>query len=190
MKYIIGLGNPGLQYELTRHNVAWIIFNEIFEGNEDWKFDKYMNAEYVGKMYLNDVALFIKPQTFMNKSGEVVASLKKQNEFSPENTIIVYDDVDLPFGEIKVSFNRGDGGHNGVKSLTQHIGSKKTIRIRIGVSRILDDGRLIKPNVLSQFPSTELTKIKTILSKKVEEILASLVNYGVEQSMNTFNTKV
>lgn len=188
MKYIIGLGNPGLPYETTRHNVAWILFDEILETAE-WRFDKYMNAEYIGKTYHGDVALFIKPQTFMNKSGEVISILKKQEDFSPENIIIVYDDVDLPFGEIKISFNRGDGGHNGVKSLTQHIGSKKTIRVRVGISRLLDDGRLIKPNVLSQFPRTELAKVKSVLARKVSDVLVSLVDNGLEKSMNNFNTK-
>lgn len=187
MKYIIGLGNPGKKYHYTRHNIAWLIFDTFSLAT--WKYDKYMNAEFVGENISDDIALYIKPQTFMNRSGEIISSLKKEKDFLSENIILIHDDVDLAFGTIRISYNRGDGGHNGVKSITQYIGTKETIRIRIGVSKLLDDGRLIKPNVLSNFSPEERNYIKNNISPKIEKIVKSLFSHGLEKTMNTFNTK-
>ncbi|MCI5051061.1 MAG: aminoacyl-tRNA hydrolase [Candidatus Pacebacteria bacterium] len=183
MIYIIGLGNPGEKYKNTKHNVSWIIFDELFQ--DGWNTHKYMNAQ----IRTDRLGLFIKPQTFMNKSGEVVSFLKKEVDFDPEHIVIIYDDIDLPFGVIKIGYDRGDGGHNGVKSITNHLGSKKSIRIRIGISRKLDDGRLIKPNVLGNFSPDEITEIQNSYAPKVERIIKSLVEEGREKTMNRYNTK-
>lgn len=183
MLYIIGLGNPGEKYKNTKHNVAWLVFDQILENS--WSHHKYMNAEVKN----DQLGLFIKPQTFMNKSGEVISYLKKEIDFDPEHIIIVYDDIDLPFGNIRIGYDRGDGGHNGVKSITNHLGSKKSIRIRVGVSRKLDDGRLIKPNVLGNFSPDEQEIINDDISYRIERILKSLNEEGREKTMNRFNTK-
>lgn len=187
MKYIIGLGNPGEKYRNNRHNVAWLIFDAL--GLSDWKHDKYMNAEFVGENISEQIVLYIKPQTFMNKSGEVISTLKKDPDFSSDDVVLLYDDVDLAFGVVRVSYNRGDGGHNGVKSITSHVGTKKTIRIRIGVSRSLENGRLAKPNVLSNFPENERAIIKNDITPKIEKIIKSIAGQGIEKTMNVFNTK-
>ena len=181
MLYIIGLGNPGEKYYYTKHNIAWLIFDDIFEGQ--WSHHKYMNAQIKNDAH----GLCIKPQTFMNKSGEVVSYLKKEIDFDPEHIVILYDDIDLPFGMIRIGYNRGDGGHNGVKSITNHLGSKKTIRIRIGISRKLDDGRLIKPNVLGNFSPLEQKIINDDISPRVETIIKSLVKKGRQKTMNIYN---
>ncbi len=185
MKYIVGLGNPGNQYQRTRHNVAWIIFDAM--NLSDWKFDKYMNAEFTGKLIDDEIVLFIKPQTFMNRSGEIFKVLKKQEDFSSDQVVLLYDDIDLPFGKVRVSFNRGDGGHNGVKSVVQHLGTKKIVRIRVGVSRKTEDGKFIKPNVLSDFSREEYERIFSEISPKVSSLIEFLVRYGLEKTMNTFN---
>lgn len=187
MKYIIGLGNPGDKYHNTRHNVAWLIFDAM--NLSDWRYDKYMHADYTGELFEAGPVLFVKPQTFMNKSGEVIKALKKQDGFSSEDVILVYDDVDLPFGQVRISFNRGDGGHNGVKSITAHLGTKKTIRIRVGISRVIEDGRLIKPNVLSQFPADEQHEIEDSIAGRVHKILESLYSVGLEKTMSIYNQK-
>jgi PTH1 family peptidyl-tRNA hydrolase len=187
MKYIIGLGNPGEKYQYNRHNVAWLVFNAL--DLADWKFDKYMNAEFVGTQIEEEIVLYIKPQTFMNNSGEVLATLKKEKEFSHKNIILIYDDIDLAFGEIRISHNRGDGGHNGVKSITEHLKTKDTVRIRVGVSKRLEDGRLIKPNVLSNFPQNERDIIKSEITPKIENIIKSLIKNGLEKTMSEFNKK-
>lgn len=187
MKYIIGLGNPGEKYQTTRHNFAWLVFDYL--GLINWKHDKYMNADFVGGDVFDSLALYIKPQTFMNRSGEVITTLKKESDFSHKNLILIYDDVDLEFGKIRVSHNRGDGGHNGVKSITQHLGTSETTRIRLGISRKIEDGRLIKPNVLSQFSNDELEEIKNNISPKIKKVINSLLTDGVNKTMNIFNKK-
>lgn len=183
MLYIIGLGNPGDKYKNTKHNVAWIIFDRLLNG--DWSYHKYMNAEVKN----DQLGLFIKPLTFMNKSGEVVSYLKKEIDFDPEHIVVVYDDIDLPLGQIKLGYNRGDGGHNGIKSITNHLGSKKSIRIRIGVSLALGGGRLVKPNVLGNFSPDDRKIINNEISQRVENIIKSLVEQGREKTMNLYNTK-
>lgn len=184
MLYIIGLGNPGEKYAKTKHNVAWMIFDELL--HDSWSHHKYMNAEVKN----NQLGLFIKPQTFMNKSGEVISYLKKEFNFNPEHIVVVYDDIDLAFGQIRIGFDRGDGGHNGVKSITNHLGSRRSIRIRIGVSRKLDDGRLIKPNVLGNFSPDEQKIIINDIAPKVERIIKGLLEEGREKTMNRYNTKL
>ena len=183
MYYIIGLGNPGEKYKWTIHNIGWIIFDTLFPGN--WSYHKYMNAD----IRTTHDGLVIKPQTFMNKSGEVISFLRKEEHVRPEQIIIVYDDVDLPFGQIRVSQDRGDGGHNGVKSITQHLGSKKSIRIRIGVSKVLEDKRFIKPNVLSTFSEQDRNVVINNLAPQVEQIIKSITSVGVEKTMTLYNTR-
>ena len=187
MKYIIGLGNPGEKYHFTKHNVAWLIFDAM--SLSDWQYDKYMNAEYTGAIFHNGPMVYIKPHTFMNKSGEVISALKKQSGFSSEDIILLYDDIDLAFGRIRISFDRGDGGHNGVKSITSHLGTKKTIRIRIGISKILEDGSCIKPNVLSLFSLDDQKIITTDIAHRVDTILNSLSSVGLEKTMGIYNQK-
>ncbi len=184
MLYILGLGNPGIKYHYTRHNVAWLVFESLCSENF-WKFNKYMNAEICEGLY----GIYIKPQTFMNNSGEVVAYLKKHEPGLDKQTlVVVYDDIDLPLGTVRVSFDRGDGGHNGLKSITEHYGSKEWIRIRIGVSKKIQD-KIIKPNVLGLFPEEERIIIQEEITPRVEQILKTLFEQGLEKTMNIFNTK-
>ena len=182
MFYIIGLGNPGEKYKKTRHNIAWLIFDELFP--DGWSHNKYMNAEVHAGTY----GLYIKPQTFMNKSGEVISFLKKEIDFKPEHIIVVYDDIDLAFGNIRISYDRGDGGHNGLKSVVEHLGSKKCIRIRIGISKKIEDGTLVKPNVLGIISETEQSLIHNTITHSVDRILQSITEEGLEVAMNRYNT--
>jgi PTH1 family peptidyl-tRNA hydrolase len=123
----------------------------------------------------------------MNNSGEVISFLKKEIDFKPEHVVVIYDDVDLAFGTIRISYDRGDGGHNGVKSIVEHLGSKKFIRIRLGISKLIEDGRLIKPNVLGNIPPDEQKNIQNEISPQVERILKSLETDGLEVTMNRYN---
>ena len=180
MFYIIGLGNPGEKYHYTRHNIAWLIFDEFFP--DGWSHNKYMNAQ----VHAGVQGLFIKPQTFMNKSGELISFLKKEVDFDPEHITVVYDDIDLPFGTIRISHDRGDGGHNGLKSIMEHLGSKKCIRVRIGISQ-LHNNELKKPNVMGIIPEVERSVIHDTLAAQCERIISSIVDEGFEIAMNRYN---
>ncbi len=178
------LGNPGKKYEDTKHNAAWIV-SEAW--SLEWKENKY--AESIEAEHY--AMTFIKPQTFMNESGRSVAwYLSKQNQ-KPQDVVVVYDDVDLPVGSIRVSFNRGSGGHNGIKSIEQALGTSAFTRIRIGVARKNEEGNALLPEsrrdfVLASFSQDDKKEIES-LSDKVMKIIKTIQKDGVEKAMNEFN---
>ncbi len=197
MFLIAGLGNPGEKYKKTRHNVGFLILDFLYGGFEN---DKYANAFIKKDILEGKEVLFIKPETFMNDSGKSISYLKSKYEINDENILVVYDDIDLPFGEVRVSFDRGDGGHNGIKSIVSHLGTKAFTRVRVGIAPKDTEGRAIKPKVgfftpaskavsnfvLKDFSASDLEKIKD-LSSKVEKIIKTFVKEGRERVMNEHN---
>jgi len=197
MILIVGLGNPGEKYKKTRHNVGFILLDFLYSGFEG---DKYADALIKKDTLEGQEVLFIKPQTFMNESGRTILFLKDKYEIEPENILVIYDDIALPFGEMRVSFDRGDGGHNGVKSIASHLGSKAFVRVRIGIAPKDEEGKAIKPKgglftsaskavsnfVLKDFSQYDLDKLKE-QSLKVEKIIKTFVKEGREKVMNEFN---
>lgn len=175
MKLVVGLGNPGAEYEKTRHNTGRIMVGLISEKLEDEKIK------------------FLTPDTFMNKSGVAVAKLVKTKK-DLENLVVIYDDVDLPLGKIKISFNRSSGGHNGVGSIIKSVKSQEFVRIRIGISPATPSGKIKKPSgekamlafLLGEFKKPELETLKK-LSKKVSEIVETIFSEGRDKAMTLFN---
>jgi len=186
MILVIGLGNPGEKYQKTRHNVGWIIFDSLLV-NADWDKSSKAKTLYYHNLIGEKEVEYLKPQTFMNESGFSVSYAQKKHGVESENIIVIHDDIDLPVGKIKVSYDRGDGGHNGVKSIMDHLGSQSFIRIRIGVS-ILDENEVLrKPNVLGNFSKEELETINKDVAPTVAKILEIIVTKGKESAMNKFN---
>lgn len=170
MILVIGLGNPGEKYKNTKHNVAWIILDAIF-GDENWQDEKYAHSEIL-KTNLNGVDfIFAKPQTFMNESGKIISYFVKNFDIKIDDIVVIQDEIDLPFGEIKLSMDSGDAGHNGVKSIMNALGSQKFARIRIGVSIKGEDGKLYKPDVLGNFSIQDIETLKKEISPKVKDKL-------------------
>ena len=160
MYKIIGLQNIGDQYTDTPHSIGGQILKLIYKKNinifSDIFFDKRKKAEISTAIIKNKNIEFIFPHTFMNLSGQV---LNQENlEKNLEKTIIIHDDINLPFGKIKIVFNRNDGGHNGVKNIIQKLNSKKFIRIKIGVCPLDFLGKCKKPS--KEYLNTYLTKKK------------------------------
>jgi PTH1 family peptidyl-tRNA hydrolase len=185
---IVGLGNPGTEYEKTRHNVAWILLDEILD-DANWEFDKYAQAD----VYADEDVVYLKPQTFMNNSGMSVKYLADKHAVGGDHIVVVHDDIDLPLGRIKISYNAGDGGHNGVKSIADHLGSAKFVRVRIGVSPGQTTGDLERPAgrdqrdfVLKNFEVAELDKVKS-LATDLKKILKTIQDKGHDEAMNNFN---
>lgn len=174
MYLIICLGNIGEKYKYTRHNVAWIIIDEIFKDKE-WKYEKYANAKIFEENINDKKIFFVKPETFMNDSGNVIPFFQKNFSIQVENILVIQDEIDLPFGEIKISKDRGDAGHNGVKSIMNILGSKDFTRIRIGVSIKGEDGIYHKPDVLGNFNAQEIETLKKEVAPKVENIFQEFV---------------
>ena len=146
MFYIVGLGNPGEQYIDTPHNVGWAMTRELYKKNmidfSSFAMDGFRNARVSGGTLEGQLVELIEPQTFMNESGK---SLKHINPDEIENVIVIYDDIDLPFGTVKIARNRGSGGHNGLKSIEQHLKTKNFIRLRVGVAPTDWFGNIRKP---------------------------------------------
>lgn len=185
MFLIVGLGNPGEKYVKTRHNAGFIVLGEIL-GDVDWDFNKNGNVEYTQTEIGDKTVEYLKPQTFMNESGMSVRYVKDKHSVLDENIIVVYDDIDLPLGKVKISHDRGSGGHNGIRSIEQHLGTTGFIRIRIGISLELEDGKVVKPNVLGILSKNDLETL-TKLSGRVKDIIKTIVTEGREVAMNKFN---
>lgn len=175
MKLIIGLGNPGKEYENTRHNVGFEVVDTIaYKEDAKFSFEKKFNAE-VAKTRLNDKPVILaKPWTFVNKSGEAVRKLKLFYKTKPENIIVVHDDLDIEFGNFKLSFGKDSGGHRGVQSVIDALKTNKFWRLRIGTAnRKLTSARhqrTLKAKkesvgnfVLTRFTPTEQTELKKVI---------------------------
>ncbi|MES2315518.1 MAG: aminoacyl-tRNA hydrolase [Patescibacteria group bacterium] len=175
MKLIVGLGNPGPEYKNTRHNTGRIIVGLIESKLEKVK------------------AKFLLPDTFMNKSGKQVAPFIKTKK-DLKDLIVIYDDIDLPLGKMKISFNRSSGGHNGLGSIIKTLKSEEFLRIRIGITPATPTGKLKKPHgekqvinfILGEFKKPELEILKK-LSKKVAEAVETIYGESKEKAMSLYN---
>jgi len=177
MKLIIGLGNPGKKYEKTRHNVGFIILDVLHEKLKEenissWELSKKFNAQISGCSFNGEKIILAKPMTFMNDSGMSAQLIANFYKLTPKDIIVIHDDKDLKLEEIKIQTDKNDAGHNGVKSIIQHIGSKNFTRVRIGVAsenekKMSDTAKF----VLSKFGMFEKKKLEEVIEKTVEEII-------------------
>jgi len=136
MKMLVGLGNPGLKYEKTRHNIGFR-FLDAFATSEGLSFASAPRfcAQTCTTTLGSEKVLLLKPQTFMNDSGEAVGQLARYYDIEPEDIVVVYDDLDMPSGKIRIKAGGGHGGHNGLRSLHQHLSNTDYVRVKIGIGR-------------------------------------------------------
>jgi PTH1 family peptidyl-tRNA hydrolase len=192
---IVGLGNPGEEYEGTRHNTGRMALDTFAKAHDfgDWKEDKRAKAHVCSGMLGKTAVVLVAPDTFMNRSGNAVAKFVKSQK-AAERMVVVYDDLDLPLGALKLSFDRGSGGHRGVESLIKAVKTKKFSRVRIGISPQTASGALRKPQgekavndfILAKYKSADLAELKKVF-KKSSDALAAIVTDGHEKAMNLFN---
>ena len=191
---IVGLGNPGPEYQGTRHNcgrMALEIFAKAMDFG-DWKEDTKAKAHVASGMIGKTAVVCVAPDTFMNKSGAAVLKFVKSQK-AAERMVVIYDDLDLPLGGLKLSFNRGSGGHKGVESIMKAVKTKKFTRVRVGVSPATGAGKLRKPQgekevvdfILSKFRPAEMDELKKVF-KKVSQALEAVVAEDPERAMNQF----
>jgi peptidyl-tRNA hydrolase, PTH1 family len=195
MIYIFGLGNPTEQYSMTRHNAGRIVLEYLAKKNDftNWKKDSKAKALISSGSIEKEKMSFILPDNFMNNSGESTRMFIKSKK-DLDKLVVVYDDLDLPIGKIKISFNKSSGGHNGLQSVINHVKSLEFTRIRIGVSPSTSTGKIRKPKgedavlkfLLKDFKEDEQKELKKI-SKIVGEALVVLSDDGREKAMNLFN---
>ena len=182
MKKIIGLGNPGEKYKTTRHNVGRIILGGWQEKENLPPFKKNTNLNAL--ITKGDNFVLALPETFMNSSGMSVKKIIKKTE----NLWVVHDDIDLPFGAIRISKDKGSAGHNGVESIIKEIKTQDFVRFRIGIkplSHIVSSENLAN-FVLKKFSKEELETLKSISNKAIQ-ILNFALKEGIEKTMNKFN---
>lgn len=191
---IVGLGNPGGEYKNTRHNAGFLAVDFLQDkfNFSDWKKKIFSNATIsTGEINSNNVTL-IKPETFMNLSGRAVSKYIKTRE-DIGRLIVIQDDVHLPIGTFKISFGKGDGGHNGITSLHQILKSKDFIRIRIGISPVQSEENQnykikLDDFVLGKFTPDEKDNLLKVFPEVEKSIHLILLN-GIDVAMNISNTK-
>jgi len=196
MSYIfIGLGNPGEEYAQTRHNTGRMLL-EWFGKSADaeWKQSRDKAPATIAKVKVGKSPVtLVLPDTYMNKSGNSIKQLVAGSK-AAEKMIVIYDDLDLPFGAAKISFNKSSGGHKGLESIIKVVKTEKFARIRVGISPVTPTGKIRKPKgeeavtkvIMGTFKPDELAVLKK-LSKKVNEALETFVALGLEKSMTGFN---
>jgi len=193
---VVGLGNPGEEYTETRHNMGRMVLDAFVKKNDfsDWVEDKKLKAlASEGKIGKNKAQL-LKPETFMNKSGETVKSLVRSKKIA-ETLIVIHDDLDLPLGRVKISFNKSSGGHKGVESIMKSIKTEAFIRLRLGISAETASGKIKKPQgedkvidaILGKFKKTEIDDLKKIIKKSVVA-LEMIIADGWEKAASQLGT--
>jgi peptidyl-tRNA hydrolase, PTH1 family len=184
MKLVVGLGNPGSQYAKTRHNIGFMVVDELANAlNTTWKLDKKMQAEMAEVILDGEKVILAKPQTFMNLSGSAIQKIMQFYKLDASDVWVVFDDVDVPFGKLKLRQEGSAGGHNGVKSTIANIG-QDFIRVRMGIS--LND-RTVEPSevyVLKPFNGVEQADLPQLLSSATQYIMEHvLAEDRVEESI-------
>lgn len=181
MKLVVGLGNPGLQYEQTRHNIGFRVVDKL-AAKAGWKWERHGRAMIANGTIGTEKVVLIKPITYMNNSGEAVGDLVRWYKLSPEDVLVIYDELDLPVGKMRLRPEGSAAGHNGLESIIHHLHTNKFPRLRIGI------GRPTKQNYVLSTPSMdERIALETSEDKAVEAI-PLIIQQGITAAMNLINT--
>jgi len=184
VKLLVGLGNPGDKYAATRHNIGFLVAEQVAQRQRITLKKKGYQGNYgVGKIATSETTVLL-PQTFMNCSGSSVNAAYRSLGIEPGDLIIIYDDLDLPFGRLRIKADGGHGGHNGLRDIVAILGCKDFIRLRVGIGR--PERGDVTGHVLSRFATNEKKMLPQLLdtaAEAVEKILSS----GVTEAMNSFN---
>ncbi len=182
--FIVGLGNPGRKYARTRHNIGFLCLDHISD-EMGIVLDQRQYKALVGRGRCRRHSIVaIKPMTYMNHSGKAVAPLAKEHDIAVDQIIVIHDDLDLPFSRLRVRPNGSSGGHRGVQSIIDRLGSDQFIRIRIGIGR--PNGQDPVDYVLEEF-SEHQSPLLLPIAEEVLQILVTIMDQGVQAAMNDFN---
>lgn len=199
MKLIVGLGNPGPKYQLTRHNIGFLFIDALVEAaGASRSYKNEFKAETQKLKIADEQVIVCKPQTFMNLSGESVQPLMKFYNLALSDLLVVHDEVDQPFGAMKFQIKRGHGGHNGIRNIHQLLGSDDYARLRLGVGRppvfVDDSGDKTRATmdvadwVLQNFSREEMQKFPAFLHLAIEGA-ETWISQGVSKAATAFNGK-
>ena len=187
---IVGLGNPGREYARTRHNAGFLVLDRLAERfRANWATEKKFNARLAKSEHEGQRLILCQPETFMNSSGEAVGVIVGFHKLPLNRLLVVVDDADLPLGEIRFRPGGSSGGHHGLESIEQHVGSREYARQRIGIGRGERNVREITDHVLAPFQANEQKLLEKVLQKACEQVECWL-SAGGTQAMNRFNGPV
>lgn len=186
IKLIVGLGNPGKQYEKTRHNMGFMVLDKIAEQLEVYKWKERDGALYFDCYLDMCKVVFIKPQKYINLSGDVLIKFVKFLDVKTEDILIISDDLDLPVGSLKIKEKGTSGGHNGLKNIEENLKTTEYKRIKIGISN--DKTIDTKDYVLGKLSTSELKRIDPILEKAKNAALES-IGHPFNEIMSKYNVK-
>lgn len=184
MKLIVALGNPGKQYAFTRHNAGFLMA-DFYAQEHNFSINRIKFKGLVGETVISgEKILFLKPQTFMNLSGESVREAADFYKIPSEDILVIYDDISLELGRLRIRRKGTDGGHNGIKNIIYHLNSDVFPRVKIGIN----EKRLgtVKDFVLSPFPNSSLEVLREI-AKINMDVIDTFVTEGVDAAMNRYN---
>lgn len=183
---IVGLGNPGEKYAFTRHNAGFLCL-DLLADKKNAKINKIKFKGVLGETAIGGHrCILLKPQTFMNNSGESVRAAADFYKIPPEHVLVIFDDISLPCGKLRIRRKGSAGGHNGIKSITAHLGSDAFPRIKLGVGEKPDPRWDLADWVLSNFQKEELTALREA-SDKACDAVEKIVCGGIEQAMSLYN---
>ena len=186
---IVGLGNPGAEYAKTRHNAGFLAVESLAgRCRANWSLEKKFDSRIARAERAGQKLVLVEPQTYMNASGEAVGPLAQYFKVPPARVLVVVDDADLPLGEIRMRERGSPGGHHGLESIEQHLGTPDYPRLRIGIGR-RDGARQIKDYVLGAFNAAEWELMEKILDRAVAQMDCWLAD-GIQKAMNRFNGAV
>lgn len=186
MFVIAGLGNPGKKYENTRHNMGFLVLDRLAEKN-NIKVNKIKHKSLVGDGFISGhKVLLVKPQTYMNLSGEAIGEIVNYYDVAMEELIVIYDDFDIETGSFRIRKKGSAGSHNGMKSIIQHLGSKDFPRVRIGIGASGD--RDWKDFVLGKVGKDDAEAISRAIEKAADSIMC-ILEKGIDKAMNEYNIR-
>ena len=188
MRLIVGLGNPGKRYSLSRHNMGFLVL-ETLAKRENINISSKKFDSCFGKGVISGTPVVLaKPQTFMNLSGVAVGKLARFFKVDVEDVIVVHDDLDLPYREIRIKTGGGDGGHKGLISVIDHFGGSEFVRVRLGIGKPAQK-EMIEGYVLERFSEEEVKELPNIMARAYDA-LVEVLSSGTQAAMNKFNLRV
>jgi PTH1 family peptidyl-tRNA hydrolase len=187
---ITGLGNPGQEYAGTRHNIGYELAARLAgQSRAVWKLEKKFNARLAWLEQTGRKIILCQPQTFMNASGEAMGALVRFYQLPVERTLVVVDDADLPLGQIRLRSEGSSGGHHGLESVEQQLGTRIYPRLRLGIGRRAEEDRQITNYVLGRFTAGEREIVEEVLARAIRQV-ECWWGAGIKEAMNQFNGAV
>ncbi len=187
IKAVIGLGNPGKKYQNTKHNIGFMVADALASALKCKKNEKECCFSKIYDCKDHDL-LIVKPQTYMNNSGIAVKNLLEDFHLKPDEILVVYDDLDLPLGKIRLRKSGSSGGHRGVQSIIENIKTEDFPRLKIGIGRPASKKDVVD-YVLSPFPKEQELLLEKVVSSAVDCLL-SVLKYGIDKSLNSCNKSI